>query len=235
MAEPFAGFPREGVDFFEQLQRNNNREWFLAHKDVYERCCRAPMQALVAELEPRFGTTKISRINRDMRFSRDGAPYKTYVAAGVGGHYIALSANGLFVGAGLYKPDAPALQRLRASIADDTSGRELEALVKSLRRNGYDVASHETLASAPRGYTIDHPRIELLKMKDIYAGRTFEAAGWLSTPRARERIERVMTDTGALVAWLRQHVGAPSHGPRSRGRSRSATPARSHSRGSQTR
>jgi uncharacterized protein (TIGR02453 family) len=234
MAAPFVGFPREGIDFFKQLQRNNNREWFLAHKDVYERCCRAPMQALVAELEPRFGTTKISRINRDMRFSRDGAPYKTYIAAGVGGHYISLSANGLFVGAGLYKPDAAVLQRFRAAIADDATGRELERIVKSLRRNGYDVAAHQTLASAPRGYTVDHPRIELLQMKDIYAGRMFEPAPWLSTAGARQRIDRVMTDTGALVAWLRQHVGAPSDGARSRARSRSATPARSHSRRWQT-
>jgi len=48
------------------------------------------MEALVAELEPRFGKAKISRINRDVRFSRDRAPYKTYIAAGVGGNYIAL-------------------------------------------------------------------------------------------------------------------------------------------------
>ena len=76
----------------------------------------------------------------------------------------------------------------------------------SLRRNGYEVASHETLSFAPRGYASDHARIELLRMKDIFAGRLFAPAPWLSTARARERIDRVMTDTGALVAWLQQHV-----------------------------
>jgi len=206
MAERFAGFPREGIEFFRQLAANNNRDWFLAHKDVYQRTCRAPMEALVAELEPRFGKAKISRINRDVRFSRDRAPYKTYIAAGVGGSYIALSADGLYVGAGLYRPDPGRLRQFRAAIDDGTTGRRLQAIVGSLRRNGYEVASHETLSSAPRGYALDHPRIELLQMKDIVAGRLFAPAAWLSTARARERIERVMTDTGALVTWLQQHV-----------------------------
>lgn len=50
MAELFRGFPRESIKFFKQLAAHNNRDWFHAHKDVYERTCRAPMQALVAAL-----------------------------------------------------------------------------------------------------------------------------------------------------------------------------------------
>ena len=208
MPTPFNGFPREGIDFFTQLEKNNNRDWFLAHKDVYDRCCRAPVEALVAELEPRYGHAKISRINRDMRFARDRAPYKTYVAAGIGGRYISLSANGVFVGAGLYKPDTAVLQRFRAAIADDRTGRELETIVADFRRGGYDVGSHETLSSAPRGYSIDHPRIELLQKKDIYGGKMFAPAAWLATAKARERIHRVMEDMGPLVTWLQRNVSA---------------------------
>jgi uncharacterized protein (TIGR02453 family) len=206
MADPFTGFPREGIEFFKQLAAHNNREWFLAHKDIYERSCRQPMQALAAELEPRFGKARISRINRDIRFSRDRAPYKTYIAAGVGGHYISLYADGLYVGAGLYRPDPSLLRRFRAAIDDNRTGRRMQAIVDALRRKGYDVAAHETLSSAPRGYALDHPRIELLQMKDIFAGRLFAPAAWLSTARARERIDRVMTDTRPLVTWLQQHV-----------------------------
>jgi uncharacterized protein (TIGR02453 family) len=206
MAERFSGFPRESIEFFKQLAAHNNRDWYLAHKDIYERTCRAPMQALVTELEPRFGKGRISRINRDVRFSRDRAPYKTYIAAGVGGNYISLSADGLYVGAGLYRPDPRLLQRFRAAIDDDTTGRRIQAIVGSLRRNGYKVASHEMLSSAPRGYARDHPRIELLQMKDIFAGRLFAPGAWLSTAKARERIDRVMTDTRALVTWLQLHV-----------------------------
>jgi uncharacterized protein (TIGR02453 family) len=229
MTGPFRGFPREGIEFLAQLQSHNNREWFLAHKDVYEASCKAPMEALVAELEPTFGRASISRINRDMRFSRDGAPYKTYIAAGLGGRYISLSASGLFVGAGLYKPESAMLQRLRAAIADDTTGRELDSIVTSLRRDGYDVGSHHTLSSAPRGYSIDHPRIELLQMKDLYAGRMFAPSAWLATAHARERIDRVMSDTGPLVTWLQRNVsGTPGPAPARRG---SRPAARGRSRG----
>jgi uncharacterized protein (TIGR02453 family) len=206
MAEPFTGFPRESIEFFRQLAANNNREWFLAHKDIYERTCRAPMQALVAKLEPRFGAAKVSRINRDLRFFRDRAPYKTYIAAGLGGRYISLSAAGLYVGGGFRKPDPVLLQRFRAAIDDDTTGRQLEAIVRSLRGKGYEVASHESLSSAPRGYSPDHPRVELLRKKDIFAGRLFAPGPWLATARALERVDRVMTDTGALVRWLQRHV-----------------------------
>ncbi len=208
MAERFTGFPPESLEFFRELAAHNNRDWFLAHKDVYQRACRGPMEALVAELEPRVGKVKISRINRDIRFSRDKAPYKTYIAAGVGGNYISLSADGLFVGGGFYAPDAGALQRFRAAVDDDTTGRRLQAIVRTLRRRGYEVGSHETLSSAPRGYSSDHPRIELLKMKDLFAGRRFAPAAWLATAKARGRIDRVITDTAPLVKWLRQHVTA---------------------------
>ncbi len=208
MAERFTGFPPESLEFFRELAAHNNRDWFLAHKDVYQRACRGPMEALVAELEPRVGKVKISRINRDIRFSRDKAPYKTYIAAGVGGNYISLSADGLFVGGGFYAPDAGALQRFRAAVDDDTTGRRLQAIVRTLRRRGYEVGSHETLSSAPRGYSSDHPRIELLKMKDLFAGRRFAPAAWLATAKARGRIDRVITDTTPLVKWLRQHVTA---------------------------
>ena len=206
MAKRFTGFPRESLEFFKQLATHNNRDWFLAHKEIYERTCRAPIELLVAELAPRFGKARISRINRDVRFSRDRAPYKTYIAAGVGGNYISLSADGLYVGAGLYRPDPGLLQRFRAAIDEDTTGRRIQGIVGSLRRKGYEVASHATLSSAPRGYALDHPRIELLQMKDIFAGRLFAPAAWLSTTQARKRIDRVMTDTGPLVAWLQQHV-----------------------------
>jgi uncharacterized protein (TIGR02453 family) len=212
MAESFSGFPKQGFDFFKQLARHNNREWFLAHKETYERACRAPLQSLAAAFELRFGKAKVTRIHRDLRFSRGQPPYKSYIAAGLGGRYISLAADGVWVGAGLYMPDAKVLQRLRAAIADNVTGRELAGIVRALRRKGYEVGSHETLASAPRGYPRDHPRLELLRMKDIYAGRQFAPAAWLSTPSARERIERVLTDTAPLVSWFTRHVtGTHAH------------------------
>ena len=101
----FNGFPQEAFEFFEQLALHNHRDWFHAHQEVYERDCRDPMKELVAELGANSASTKISRINRDLRFSRDTLPYRTYIAAGVSGNYISLSPAGLYVGAGIYKPE----------------------------------------------------------------------------------------------------------------------------------
>ena len=216
MAARFTGFPREATEFFKKLAAHNNRDWFQTHKDVYERACREPMKDLVSELGPHFGTSKISRINRDVRFSADRSPYKTHIAAGVGGFYISLSAGGLYVGAGLYKPDRPALQRFRAAIDSDTSGRELARFVASMRRKGYHVDTHEMLTTAPRGYSADHPRIDLLRMKDIFAGKEMPPGPWLATRKALERITRVMTDVKPLSDWLRRHVRTAPTGAGSR-------------------
>ena len=206
MAGPFSGFPRDAIDFFKQLEKNNNREWFLAHKEVYERACQQPMKDLMAELEPRFGPSRVSRIYRDLRFSANRSPYKTHIAAGVGGRYISLSREGLWVGAGMYKPEPAALRRFRAAIDDDAAGRQLATIVSSLRRKGYNVDTHDTVTSAPKGYRADHPRIDLLRMKDIFAGKAFPPAGWLSTRKAMDRIVTAMTDVEPLTKWLRIHL-----------------------------
>jgi uncharacterized protein (TIGR02453 family) len=204
----FTGFPQEAFDFFEQLVLHNNRDWFHAHQEVYERACRDPMKQLVAELGANSARTKISRINRDVRFSRDTSPYRTYIAAGVNGNYISISPAGLYVGTGIYKPEPAALERFRRAIDDDHSGRLLQRIITSLRRKHYQVDTHERLMSAPRGYPADHPRIELLRMKGIFAGKTFAPASWLSTPKALQRIKQVMNEVSPLAEWLRDHVGA---------------------------
>ena len=85
----FAGIPREAFTFFKGLASHNNREWFQANKSVYEKAVRGPMQSLLAELAPTYGGSgKLTRINRDMRFARGQAPYKTFIASIVGRHYI---------------------------------------------------------------------------------------------------------------------------------------------------
>jgi uncharacterized protein (TIGR02453 family) len=205
MAERFTGFPPEAVTFFRQLRRNNNRDWFQAHKATYESACREPMQLLAAELDP-FGPSRISRIHRDIRFSADKSPYKTGISAGILGHYVHLSPEGLYVGAGMYKPEPAVLARLRRAIADDASGSALHRIITTLRRKGYDVGTHESVQSAPKGYKADHPRIELLRMKDIHAGRMF-APDTLSSRTLLGRIRRVMADLAPFNKWLKRQVG----------------------------
>lgn len=203
----FSGFPPEAFAFFANLAKHNDREWFHAHKDVYERACREPMKALMAAIDPPLGAGWMSRINNDMRFNRDRAPYKTRIEAGVKGHYVSVGARGMYVGTGFYKPEPAALRTLRESMAADVSGKKLEAIIAALRRKGYTVATHESSAGPPRGYPSDHPRIELLKMKDIHAGRMLEPAV-LSAPKALAQVQKIMRDLKPFSDWMRTYVAA---------------------------
>jgi len=93
------------------------------------------------------------------------------------------------------------------NLAADASGKALQTIIRTLRRQGYVVSTHEASAKPPRGYDADHPRIDLLKMKDIHAGRLFEPAAWLSTPKAAGRVAKAMKDLEPFNAWIKKQVG----------------------------
>ncbi len=203
----FCGWPEEALDFYDGLEADNSRTYWLAHKQTYETCVREPMLALLAELEPEHGESKIFRPYRDVRFSKDKSPYKTAIGAIIGDGYIQLSATGLAVGNGMYSMAPDQLDRYRRAVAADISGADLERLVSSIRSQGIDVHGHELLKSAPRGYPADHPRIDLLRCKGLVAWRQWPARAWLGTAGAKSRVTGFLAATAPMSAWLGQHVG----------------------------
>lgn len=70
----FTGIPAAASIFYAELENNNNRDWWLAHKDAYDAVVRLPLEALLAELAPVFGPAKLFRPYRDVRFSLDKSP-----------------------------------------------------------------------------------------------------------------------------------------------------------------
>jgi len=207
----FTGWPVEAVEFYEGLEDDNTKAYWQEHKPVYDRCVKAPMEALLAELADDFGAGRIFRPNRDVRFSADKTPYKTNCAAQLPGGYVSFSAEGLFVGAGLYMPSPEQLGRLREAVAAERSGKQLAAIVAALRTGGYEVSAHETLKTAPKGYPVDHPRIELLRLKGVVMSRSWPVGAWLGTKKAKDRVVGCLTDARPLTAWLERAVGpAPS-------------------------
>jgi uncharacterized protein (TIGR02453 family) len=214
----FAGWPAEAIAWFEGLAADNSRAWFQANRDSYERCVRAPLEALLAELEPSFGQGKVFRPNRDVRFSTDKSPYKTWTAAVVGGYCLQLSADGLLVGAGYHHMAADQLERYRAAAGAEASGGELAGLVETLERDGTELGG-EQLRSAPRGWPRDHPRIRLLRHNGLTAYRSWPPAPWLQTAAARDRVESAWRGFRPLLAWLDREVG-PSQLPQERPRRR---------------
>jgi len=208
----FRGWQPEVVEFFDELGMDNSKGYWTEHREFYEVSVLGPMQVLLAELAPEFGEGRVFRPYRDRRFSRDKSPYKTNIAAHNDAGYISLSSDALGVGSGLYMPSPDQLARYRAAVADDKCGVELLGLVDGLRRKRIQVSARETLKSAPRGYAIDHARIDLLRYKGLTAWREWPVGAWLATAASKRRIVDVLRATAPLRKWLDSNVG-PADGP----------------------
>jgi uncharacterized protein (TIGR02453 family) len=205
----FRGWPTEALEFYEGLEADNSRTYWLDHKETYERHVHAPMAALLAELEAEFGPGRIFRPNRDIRFSADKSPYKTAIAATLErGGYIQFSARGLAAGSGMYMMAPDQLDRYRKAVADDTSGESLRKVIAEIERHGIEVSGHDTLKTAPKGYPKDHPRVDLLRNKGLVAWKQWPVAAWLDTAAAKKRVVDFLRAARPLGEWLDAHVGA---------------------------
>ncbi|MGH9136032.1 MAG: DUF2461 domain-containing protein [Acidimicrobiales bacterium] len=199
----FTGFGRGAVGFYEELEVNNDRDWWRANKDRYERDVRMPLELLLEEVAAEFGDGKVFRPYRDVRFSADKTPYKLGAGAIVGNHhYVEVSAAGLRVGGGDWHPERDRLARLRAAILDDRTGSELASIVDDLRGRQAEIASFDAVKTAPRGVPPDHPRIDLLRMKGLAALWLHPPGAWLSTAKARDRVVEGWRALRPLVRWL---------------------------------
>lgn len=176
--------------FLEELEGNNNRNWFKANKSRYENDVREPSLAFVRamaeplnELSPHFVADdakmggSLMRIYRDTRFAKDKTPYKTNVGiqfrhnAGKNVHapgfYVHLEVDNVFLGIGMWRPDSQALTLVRTRIAE-----EPDTWQKIISDSGFsDVFEQggESLKRAPRGFPNDHPLLEELKRKSFIA------------------------------------------------------------------
>ncbi len=207
MAGQFTGWKGDFKGFFLGLRANNNKAYFEAHRKQYEQEVKAPMLALLNDLESEFGPPhRVSRPNRDIRFSADKSPYKLNIYADVDrGGYVALDADGLIAAGGRYMVDDVQLKNLRGAVAADRSGKELVAIVAALRKKGYEVEGQE-LKRVPPPYAQDHPRADLLRHKRLIYWKRWPAESWIATARAKERVAQVWRDGIALNAWMKKHL-----------------------------
>ena len=118
----FGGFGEEAIEFYDGLLADNSKAYWTDRKAVYEEHVRAPMQALLADLEPEFGRGKIFRPYRDVRFSRDKSPYKTACGATAGPFYVQVSAEGLMAAGGYYQMTSDQVARFRTAVDDERRG-----------------------------------------------------------------------------------------------------------------
>lgn len=168
--------------FLKRLRRNNDREWFQAHKDEYEAHAREPAVRFITDFaavlydispylvsDPRSTRGSLFRIYRDTRFSPDKRPYKTHIAMKFShrgkdvhspGFYLHLEPGGCFAASGLWHPEAPTLLKVRNAMVDRCD--EWRPVRKLLN---WDDATK--LSRPPRGFPNDHEFVEDLKLRDL--------------------------------------------------------------------
>jgi len=205
MAGGFTGWNGDFRGFFLGLKANNSKAYFEAHRRQYEQEVKGPMVALLDDLAFEFGEARLSRPNRDIRFSADKSPYKTNIYATTPGGYLALDADGLMVGGGHYVMDTAQLARFREAVAASASGAKLVAIVAALRKEGYDIGGQE-LKRVPSPHPQDHPRGDLLRHKRLIYWQRWPAGKWIATAAPRERVAQAWKDGANLNAWLAKHT-----------------------------
>ena len=213
----FRGWADTALDFYRDLERDNSRAFWTAHKEVYERDVKAPFDALSDLVAEEFGPLRVFRPYRDVRFSKDKSPYKTRcyaVTEGEGGesYYVEISAQGLVVATGYWMMANDQLDRYRRAVDDEGSGTALETILAELAARKLTNEA-PGLKTAPRGYRRDHPRVGLLRQKSVAVMRRFPPARWLGTPAAADRIVEVWRAATPMNGWLAEHVGPSTEPP----------------------
>lgn len=180
---------KDSLVFLKRLSKNNNRDWFNAHKDEYTKAHEnmiAFADSLLIEMnrhdkiETPSGKKSLFRIYRDVRFSKDKTPYtcrwsgrfKRATKKLRGGYYYRIEPGNSFIIGGFWGPESDDMKRIRQEI--DLNYKEFKKILSGkplLKTFGKMVG--EQVSSAPRGYSKDHPAIELLKHKQFLLRHNF--------------------------------------------------------------
>ncbi len=208
----FSGFPEAALDFYDDLEMDNTKAFWEAHKDTYRSAVVEPMTELTEALADEFGTAKLFRPYRDVRFAKDKTPYKTHQGAFISvapatGYYIQIGAPGVMIAAGFYDASAERLAVIRTAIDNDIHGDALAQIVDGLEGVGWEIGG-TTLKTAPRGWTPDHPRIRLLRHKSLTARRDYGFEPIISSPDLVTQIAKHWRQAAPLVNWVTDH-GTP--------------------------
>lgn len=199
--------------FFAELADHNNRDWWRAQGDRYDREVKQPCLELLGALEARWGPATVFRPTTDRRFAK--VPYKGYLGAfverlGPLGYYLFVDAEGVSLGAG-YRDVTPAqLTRYRNHVAA-SGGAELADWVAGLQRRAFVLSGHG-LTRVPPPYPPDHVRAELLRQRTFMLRRAYGQPVWLASSRAASEVSRAWRGLQPVVDWLAEHVIEPASG-----------------------
>lgn len=201
------------LKFLKDLSKNNNKNWFELHRNNFETAKldflelitvvisgTASFDKPIGELQPKNCTF---RINRDVRFSKNKAPYKNNMAGyfnkagkkGIGaGYYLHIQPGVSFAAGGIWMPEPEVLSKIRQEI-DYNLPEWKKILTNSTFKKSFTegLQNNEKLSRPPKGYEINNPAIEFLKMKSFVVSRKFTDAEVLNKSFAGEVVKTFKT------------------------------------------
>lgn len=194
MAGNFTGFSKKTIEFYKQLEKHNDQQWFEEHRDDYLEHAMQPAQALVEELGPRLrklsggigfssdynGRGSIKKIHTDRRFNPDRDPYKTWLDIIFWeGPFSSIKDNSvlglritpveLHFFAGLKHFNKQALKAYRQAVIDSKLGPQLKKATEKVVKAGYELGGTKGYKQTPRGYASEHPNAPFLLHDGLYA------------------------------------------------------------------
>ena len=169
------------IDFLRRLQQNNSKTWMDQHRKEYTAVrdfyisWLDELNILMAEIDPDYfdtpGKKAINRINNNLMFHPNRPVYKDHFGAGLdqlskqGDFYIEVNTEDVFVGGGYWHPDPKSLRSIRQAI--DYDGERLVQILNTpkFKKRFGQLIEAEVLSRPPKGFSSDHPHIELIKRK----------------------------------------------------------------------
>lgn len=226
----FTGLPADFFVFFNDLKANNDRDWFAANKERYEKSVKEPLQDFITAMapklkeispefiaDPRGNGGSMFRIYRDTRFSKDKSPYKTHAGvqfrhragrdAHAPGFYLHLDGpENSFCGAGLWMPPSDNLFKIRTHITEQS--REWKAVFadKALAKRFGGLRDGEALKRAPKGFDPEHEFVEDLKRKSFFVSGNLTGAHFHDAQFVDE-VAAIYSDAAPLMRFLTEAVG----------------------------
>jgi len=221
-------FPKRTAGYLNKLSKNNNREWYLANKDIYNSDFLELLIYFVEEmgnkllkLDPEITAIpkidkSIFRLHRDVRFSKNKEPYKTN--AGIifwngkakkmesSGFYFYLEPKMFGVGVGMYTIPKNLLTPYRDAVADLTNGKELNMVVKKVEKCGLYKVLGKNYKRIPKGYDPDSPYADYLLHSGMFGWYESKNIKELYDGNAVDIIYKIFKDMLPLHKWLAKYL-----------------------------
>jgi uncharacterized protein (TIGR02453 family) len=223
-SEAGRNFPKCTAAFLKQLEKNNNREWFEAHRHEYEENLLIPAEEFVIEFGAKISKIapdiiaipkvdkSIFRLHRDVRFSKNKLPYKTnlgmYFWEGERskmespGFYIHVDTKTIFVGSGMYEFTKETLELFRNAVDDPTKGELLDKAVKKVLKKGNYSLGGKKYKKIPRGYDPSSPYAEYLLYNGLYCSFETKDIRDITDSTFQEMCFKICKDLLPLHKWF---------------------------------